>query len=319
MNASIIMAVFADAMAVRNIIVPHPLLPDGKLHRCDAVGRNGKGDAAYVLHLDGLPAGGFQNFRDCTGWENWHFDVRRPKLSAAEWAAYQKRIAAAKAESEADTRKRIAEAARKAIGIWQHARPIAETIAETYLAHRGLHFHDPSGDVLRFADRRARQSLVGELEYHPALLAVLCDVRTGEACGIINIHLRPDGTDRLRDKKGKTVTGRAKDAAVMLSDFADVTYGLTTCEGLETGVALLADDMAPIWCCGGASNLAKFPMLGGIEALTVAADTGKPGQDAADEVARCWRDAGRQVRIITPRHGDWADPGGRSYEPGPDR
>jgi hypothetical protein len=39
-------------------------------------------------------------------------------------------------------------------------------------------------------------------ELQPALLALLSDVRTGEACGIINIFLRSDGSDRLRDKKG---------------------------------------------------------------------------------------------------------------------
>jgi hypothetical protein len=82
MNASIIMAAFADAMAVRNIIVPHPLLPDGKLHSCDAVGRNHKGDAAYVLHLDGFPVGGFENHRHGKGWETSHAKIRR-KLTPA--------------------------------------------------------------------------------------------------------------------------------------------------------------------------------------------------------------------------------------------
>ena len=37
------------------------------------------------------------------------------------------------------------------------------------------------------------------------MLAALCDVHSGEQCGVINVYLQPDGRDRLRDKKGKTV------------------------------------------------------------------------------------------------------------------
>ena len=43
--------------------------------RC--AGKNGKGDAAYLLHLDGIPAGGLENWRDGKGWESWRFDIGR--------------------------------------------------------------------------------------------------------------------------------------------------------------------------------------------------------------------------------------------------
>jgi hypothetical protein len=135
---------------------------------------------------------------------------------------------------------------------WQTARPIAQTLAASYLATRGPHFDDPRGRLLRFAAARARQSPTGELEHHPALLCALADAHTGEQCGIINIYLRPDGSDRLRDRKGKTVTGRAKGAAVMLSEFDEPTAGLIVCEGLETGIAIYQSGLHPIWACGGA-------------------------------------------------------------------
>jgi hypothetical protein len=191
---------------------------------------------------------------------------------------------------------------------WQAARPIAGTLAEVYLAGRGLRFNDPNGTVLRFASRHARKNPAGEIEHHPTMLALLSDVRTGEACGIINVYLRPDGSNRLRDTKGKTSWGRVGGAAVMFSDFADVTMGLIICEGPETGIALLMHDLAPVWAMGGAGNLGALPVLGGIEALTVAADPGEPGQQAAKKVAAQWRAAGLEVLIITPPAGDWADP-----------
>ena len=70
---------------------------------------------------------------------------------------------------------------------------------------------------------------------------------------------------------------------------------------------MLLADLAPVWCCGGAGNLAAFPALGGIEALTIAADADEPGQKAAESAAALWRSAGREAVIIAPPAGDWAD------------
>jgi hypothetical protein len=138
---------------------------------------------------------------------------------------------------------------------WQAGRPIARTLAETYLRARRLYFDDPQGWVLRFTGRRARKSPAGELEHHPALLCALSDARTGEQCGIINIYLQSDGRDRVRDGKGKTVTGRAQGGAVMLSDFDEPTMGLALCEGVETGIALFQRQVRPVWACGAAGTL----------------------------------------------------------------
>ena len=195
--------------------------------------------------------------------------------------------------------------------VWEGSRPIADTTAEQYLCNRGLTFDDPGGSVLRFAVRRARKNPVGELEYHGALIALLRDFRTGEPCGVINIYLQPDGRDRLRDRKGRTVTGRAKDAAVMLDDFADVTLGLIISEGVETAIALWMADLRPVWALGSAGNLATFPVLGGINAVTIAADADERGQRAAAAVIDRWSSAGREVLTIAPRSGDWADPAKR--------
>ena len=67
---------FRDAMHTRGIIVHGDLKADASLHRCDTnAGMRGRGEAAYVLHLDGIPAGGFENWRDGLGWENWKADI----------------------------------------------------------------------------------------------------------------------------------------------------------------------------------------------------------------------------------------------------
>lgn len=191
---------------------------------------------------------------------------------------------------------------------WLAARSIAGTLAETYLAGRGLKFDDPEGRVLRFSASRARKSPIDAvIEHHPALLAALSDTRTGEQCGVINIYLKADGSDRIRDRKGKTVTGRAKGSVVMLSEFDEPTMGLTLCEGVETGIAIYRAEQRPIWACGGAGTVATFPVLDGIEALTIAADADEVGQQAAEACAARWREAGREVVIAAPPVGDWAE------------
>jgi putative DNA primase/helicase len=60
-----------EVLTQRGIIPPDELIADGRIHRLDVEGKNGKGDASYLLHLDGIPAGGFENFRDGLGWQNW--------------------------------------------------------------------------------------------------------------------------------------------------------------------------------------------------------------------------------------------------------
>lgn len=63
-EASDVIAAFRDALRARDIVPPADLIADGELHRCDSAGKNRRGDAAYLLHLDGIPAGGFENWRD---------------------------------------------------------------------------------------------------------------------------------------------------------------------------------------------------------------------------------------------------------------
>jgi hypothetical protein len=190
---------------------------------------------------------------------------------------------------------------------WSAATPISGSLAELYLAHRGLRFSDPEGRVLRYLARHARKGPTDLLERHPAMLAALSDVHTGEQVGIVNVYLQADGHDRLRDSKGKTSWGRCAGAAVMISAFDEPTLGLVLAEGAETAIAILNTGLAPVWPTAGAGNLGAFPVLRGIEALTIAADIDPAGQDAAARCAARWRAAGRDIAIVTPPVGDWAD------------
>lgn len=82
------------ARSARDIVPAAQIIADGSIHRCDAAGKNGKGDAVYLLHLDGTPAGGLENWRDGKGWESWRFDIGHA-LTPAERDALRKKAEAA--------------------------------------------------------------------------------------------------------------------------------------------------------------------------------------------------------------------------------
>lgn len=90
-----------------------------------------------------------------------------------------------------------------------------------------------------------------------------------------------------------------------------MTLGLGLTEGVESGLAVLGHDWAPIWATGGAAGISAFPVLGGIEHLTIFADHDENGvgSRAARECARRWEEAGKLVSIIAPNASgtDWAD------------
>ena len=195
---------FGRALEGRAIIPPRHLLGDGKLHRCDAAGRNGKGDAAYILFLDNIPAGGFENHRDGQGWENWRADVDRV-LTTAEQDQHKKRIEAARAARAADERLRRAEAATRADTIWADA---AEDCAgHPYLARKSV---EPLGI------RTSRGNLVVPVRDLGGALHSLQ-------------FIKPDGSKLfLKD-------GRKRGCCHLIGDIGDV---VVVAEGYATGATL---------------------------------------------------------------------------------
>ncbi|MCC7281435.1 MAG: toprim domain-containing protein [Acetobacteraceae bacterium] len=177
--------------------------------------------------------------------------------------------------------------------LWREAVPIAGTIAETYLREaRGIRLREWPA-ALRFHPRCPRGA-----ERLPALLAAMRDPKTGEGVGLHCTFLHPDGSDRLRDAMGKAMLGRA--GVVMLTPSAEVTHGLFVAEGVESTLAALAIGLAPAWAAASASGIARFPVLPGIECLTILADADQAGMRAAETCAARWREAGREARIVAP-------------------
>lgn len=156
------------------------------------------------------------------------------------------------------------------------------------------------GDALRWHPRVYFNQPGHELHRHflGCIVSIMTDARTATRTGAIS-RTYLDGHGH-KVAKAKTLGSPA--GIVRLSQDQEVEKGLFLCEGLETGLTAMALGLRPMWCAGSTSVMRNFPVLSGIESLTVIADHDLhgSGQTAAREVGARWREAGREVRIILP-------------------
>jgi phage/plasmid primase-like uncharacterized protein len=192
----------------------------------------------------------------------------------------------AKVNNGDDERERL-EAAHR---VWLETVAIKGTAGEAYFQRRGITL----GDVPNY----------GGLRWHPR-----CPWENGSASCVIArftdaITAAPRGMWRRPTDGGKPKSlGPTRGCVIRLWPDEDVTTGLVIGEGVETTLTVATRFMCdgtllqPAWAAASAGNLENFPVLPGIEALTIVADNdaNERGQDAARLCARRWEKAGREV------------------------
>jgi hypothetical protein len=195
----------------------------------------------------------------------------------------------------------------RAAELWRAAIPIAGTLADVYLRSRGLYFPDPYGGILRFHPRCP----FGLGATHACLLVLFRSITTDEPVGVHRIAIDPEGR-----KIARMALGRVGGAAIKLTRHDDVERGLVVGEGVETTIAGMMLGFTPAWALGFAGAIRAFPVLSGIDALTILVDHDEPdrngrqtGHEAARECCDRWMAAGREVRCVVPRRlgADMAD------------
>ena len=190
-------------------------------------------------------------------------------------------------------------------------RPILETPGETYLRDIRQIDTNAIADVLERPDAIGlHPSVLFREEGHAlhgrklrAIISVMTDPVTAEPTGgISRTYLDPEGR-----KLGKAKTLGSPAGIIRLSEDADVLEGLHIAEGLETALAGMSIGLRPMWAAGSTALMAKFPVLSGVEALTVIVDhdANAAGERAARELEARWLDAGRKVRLL--RSDDYGD------------
>ena len=178
----------------------------------------------------------------------------------------------------------------QALAIWCETRPLRGTLAETYLRSRYIEVPDEARDVLRF-----HPACPWEERTRPALVALVCDVITDEPIGIHRTALSIGGA-----KIAPKVLGLKDGGAIKLS--RPITTELMIAEGIETALSATILGFGPAWSVIDAGEMAKLPVLPGIERLTVMVDhdVSGAGQKAAATVRARWEAAGLRVRTVTP-------------------
>jgi hypothetical protein len=221
--------------------------------------------------------------------------------AARQWLGQSKLPAVlvppAKAAEGDDTAKRR----DRALALWQEGRaPDASPVAH-YLAGRGLPgiLHHPE---LRPAVRFHR-ACPYERQRVPAMLALLTAIADARPMAVRRTALFSNGERRLDGEGAKLphkAMGPCAGAVVRISG-ADAPNGvLAVCEGLETGLSLLATGVSPLWACLSAGTLRALPVLPGVSRLLIFADHDPPGLDAARTVARRWVAAGLEAVVRFP-------------------
>lgn len=184
---------------------------------------------------------------------------------------------------------------------WSARQSLKGSIAQTYLESRGCAVPDCE-DLAFCPDYRG----------YPALMARVTDPATNAPVSLHFTLLRPDGSGKADvDKPKLFLPSHIAKGVVRLVDDAEMTIGLGIAEGLENALDVMRKGWSPVWSTLSAGNLASFPLLSGVECLTVFGDCDASGggQRAAEKVVRRWREAGREARIVLPPEVgmDWND------------
>jgi hypothetical protein len=184
------------------------------------------------------------------------------------------------------------------------ARPIAGTIAEAYLRHRGitgvrdlpaLRFHQNC--FYRAHDAAPREA-------RPALIAAVTDLK-GRITGVHRTWLDPSGCGKAPIGTPRRSLGHLLGNDVRFGAATDV---LVTGEGIETVLSLRSVmPTIPMAAALSASHLAALSLPAELERLYIACDADAAGWRACERLATRAQAAGVTVIQLHPCGGDFND------------
>lgn len=195
--------------------------------------------------------------------------------------------------------------------LWRDSASIEGSPVETYLAGRRLEMipRDLSGRVLRFHPRCPFLDHACDPPTRitvPAMIALFRSIVGDEPVAIHRTALTLDGRKAPLENT-KLTLGPVEGAAIKLSPDAEIAGGLAIGEGIETTLAGIVLGFTPAWALGTSGKIGRFPVLPGIESLTILVDHDDvakskkgAGQLQARECSARWTAAGREVFRVIP-------------------
>ncbi len=171
-----------------------------------------------------------------------------------------------------------------ALNIWRETVPLNGTLGATYFRD---HRHIDLDNLPDFSH---------SLRWCPdqqMIVALMHDPLTGTERGIHRIFLNADGSKRERKMLGPK-------GVICLSRWDEVAMGLGLSEGIEDGLWIMAGGWRPIWAAPDAGFIKSFPVIPGIEFITIWADNDPAGIDAARACLCSWVTEGQEAEIKLP-------------------
>lgn len=272
--------------------------PDGRTMRCaDLSGRAPRGEGSCVIHLDGRFAG--WGFDHATGESAGPIDMVYHATGAPEPRLFDEAARLARMDSPAPPA-RAAEPrpdhSHEVARILGGCVPLAGSPAETYLRGRGIAPPD-SPDILFHPDLADFESRRG----WPGMVAIVRDGAGAPAGGIHRTYLLDDGSAKA--PPGKKMLGPVAGGAVRLAPMPeDGRVGVA--EGIETALAAMALFGVATMAALSADGLRRWQWPEGTSHVTIFADAGHAGMQAAATLADRLNVADIPSRIVAPLHGD---------------
>ena len=182
------------------------------------------------------------------------------------------------------------------------ARPIAGTLVETYLRHRGITAVHDAG-ALRFHPRcYYRPDDDSPTETWPAMIAAVTAL-SGAITGAHRTWLAPDGFGKAPVATPRRAMGHLLGHAVRFGAAADV---LAAGEGIETMLSLrCALPAMPMAAALSANHLAALLLPPTLRRLYIARDADAAGDMALAALTERAEAAGIEALVLSPRMGDF--------------
>lgn len=204
---------------------------------------------------------------------------------------------------EAAARERVSAAERlsKALWLWKSRKPIAGSIAATYLREaRGYRGQLPA--TLGYLPPRGDHGLAMIAAFGVACEPGpgLIEIADAQVRGVHITRLAPDGSGKAGTSADKIMIGSSAGFPIVLAPANDL-LGVAITEGVEDGLSVFAATGLGIWVAGSAS---RMPALAEalptyVEFVNIAADDDEAGRQHAHELAALANKRGFPTRLIT--------------------
>jgi predicted P-loop ATPase len=273
------------------------LSTDRKFLRCaDLSGRPPRNEGSCVIHLRGPRAG--WGYDHATGESAGPIDLIHHATGLTPPVLFDDAARRARLDRPAPVRNPPTKSdhSHEIARILTGCVPLAGSPAEAYLQSRGL--RDPGSPDLLFnpdlSDFETRRGW-------PGMVARIRNGAGDPTGGIHRTYLLDDGSGKA--PPGKKMLGSVIGGSVRLSALGENGH-LGIAEGIETALAAAQIFAVPTWAALSADGVRRWQWPDGISRVTVFADAGDAGMQAAAALVDRLNIAGITNDIVSPLHGD---------------